>query len=954
VQQGLSGGYESTDLAQQPGDDHSTLLLPDMRTALDQLDSFGSGPLTTVPLTTAPVVADPVAVLASIEPSGVEPAPVTLPASFGSSSNGPTVPGHAPFGSTVTGSTVFGPSAPELPSGPLASRPRKVEHVTVEHVKSERVTIERVTVKHVTTEYVTAEYVTVEPRPDRQWPDRQWSDRQWPDQQWPDQQWPGSAPPGYVSANHPPANHGPVYQATVHHPAAPPTPAQAQSTPAPSAPAQHAPSQHAPSHDTRRQDGDGWDAPTQQAPTQQAPTQQAPGQQASGQQAPTQHTPTQHAPTHDEPGQYPSARPGATGRDADQQAGPRSHKAGRWPGRKSTNKGPIIPAPATSAPGSPAPAGAAEHAAYTSTDDVTADRTTTDGTTTDGTTTEGTTTGGTTTDDRTAGSPGADVALRGSTGSALAGGPLTGDAPPGYVTPDNAPPLAGAGGRIPTDRARNRAVDRHWSPARNRSGAARPAIRPFIRIPGRHAAMSRRQAWETRYVRALLACDLAVGIGAGAVAFGLRFGDEVTTYNRGYVLLSVFLPVVLLLVLAFSRAYERRFLFVGSEEYQRVLRGGVTLIAGAAVFSYALDLDLARSYVLAALPTAIVGSVMLRYALRKRLHGARARGRSLRRVIVVGHELAVVGITRQLKRERYHGLEVVGACLPPHHDGNVGLPVYGTFDDVADAVEAAAADTVLVLSCPELDGVVLRRLAWRLERDEVDLIVASALIDVAGARTTIRPVDGLPMLHVEHPRLHGGARLVKDAVDRVGALMLTLLLLPVLLGVAVSVRVTSRGPVLFRQVRVGRDGREFRIFKFRSMYLDAEARLAGLRHLNEHDGLLFKIRDDPRVTPVGRWLRRLSLDELPQLLNVMAGQMSLVGPRPPLPVEVAAYADDVRRRLAVKPGMTGLWQVSGRSDLSWEEAVRLDLRYVENWSLSLDLVILLRTMTAVVRSSGAY
>ncbi|HEX8346597.1 MAG TPA: sugar transferase [Actinoplanes sp.] len=547
---------------------------------------------------------------------------------------------------------------------------------------------------------------------------------------------------------------------------------------------------------------------------------------------------------------------------------------------------------------------------------------------------------------------------------------------------------------MPTDRARNRAQERHAAPDRNRSAAVRPAGRPFIRIPGRHAVLSRRQAWETRYVRNLLGCDLLAGVVAGVMAFELRFGDEVTTYNRGYMVLSLLLPVVLLLVLAFSRAYERRFLFVGTDEYQRVFRGGVGLIAGAAVISYALDLDLARSYVLAALPTAIGGSVVLRFLLRRRLHVARARGESLRRVIVVGHELSVIGITRQLRRERYHGLEVVGACLPPNHDGgrlsdctersegrerrprasnglsdctersegrerrprasNVGSPVYGTFDDVADAVEAAGADTVVVLSCPELDGVVLRRLAWRLERDEVDLIVASALIDVAGARTTIRPFDGLPMLHVEHPRLHGGARMVKDVVDRVGAVLLLLVLAPVLLGVALCVKLTSRGPVLFRQVRVGRDGREFRIFKFRSMYVDAEARLAELRHLNEHDGVLFKMRDDPRVTPVGRWLRRLSLDELPQLLNVVTGQMSLVGPRPPLPAEVAAYADDVRRRLAVKPGMTGLWQVSGRSDLPWDEAVRLDLRYVENWSLSLDLVILLRTITAVLRSSGAY
>ncbi|MGK5679302.1 exopolysaccharide biosynthesis polyprenyl glycosylphosphotransferase [Actinoplanes sp. URMC 104] len=522
---------------------------------------------------------------------------------------------------------------------------------------------------------------------------------------------------------------------------------------------------------------------------------------------------------------------------------------------------------------------------------------------------------------------------------------------------DNGAPLA-ARGKV--DPARNKAMDRHWSQRPSKSAAARPAARPFVRMRGRHAAMSRRQLWERRYVWSLVLCDLVAGTAAGAVTFGLRFGDVVTTYNLAYIVLSALLPVLLLAVLAVSRAYERRYLFVGTDEYQRVFRGGVGLIAGAAVVSYALDLDLARGYVLAALPTAIASSVVLRFALRKRLHRARARGESLRRVILVGHELSVIGMNRQLRRERYHGLEVVGACLPPGHDGvgvsdgPHGLAVYGTFDDVAGAVEQADADTVVVLSCPELDGAALRRLAWRLERDEVDLVVASALVDVAGARTTIRPFDGLPMLHVEHPRLHGGSRLVKEAFDRLGALALLLVFGPLLLAVALCVRCTSRGPVLFRQVRVGRDGRQFRIFKFRSMYVDAEARLAELRHLNEHDGVLFKIRDDPRVTPVGRYLRRFSLDELPQLLNVLLGQMSLVGPRPPLPSEVAAYADDVRRRLAVKPGMTGLWQVSGRSDLPWEEAVRLDLRYVENWTFSLDLVILLRTMTAVVRSSGAY
>jgi exopolysaccharide biosynthesis polyprenyl glycosylphosphotransferase len=313
-------------------------------------------------------------------------------------------------------------------------------------------------------------------------------------------------------------------------------------------------------------------------------------------------------------------------------------------------------------------------------------------------------------------------------------------------------------------------------------------------------------------------------------------------------------------------------------------------------------------------------------------------------------------------------MSVAGACVPvanlARHGGldrlgghlvipDVDLPVYGSFDDAAYAVEAAQADAVIVLSCPELDGVALRRLAWRLERVDVDLIVASALIDVAG-RTTIRPVDGLPMLHVDHARLRGSARAAKALVDRCGAALLLLVLAPLLAAVAVAIKRDSPGPVLYRQSRVGRDGAVFSIWKFRSMYVDADARLADLARLDEGAGVLFKIRDDPRVTRVGRYLRRFSLDELPQLVNVLVGQMSLVGPRPPLPAEVARYPADMLRRLVVKPGLTGLWQVSGRSDLPWEEAIRLDLRYVETWSLSLDLVILLRTVTAVVRTSGAY
>jgi exopolysaccharide biosynthesis polyprenyl glycosylphosphotransferase len=517
-----------------------------------------------------------------------------------------------------------------------------------------------------------------------------------------------------------------------------------------------------------------------------------------------------------------------------------------------------------------------------------------------------------------------------------------------YGLPDAPVSPAPAGMRAPSERPSPLRRDRRDAPTTVFRATTTPAF-------GRHARPGRvRSRWEISYVRSLIGADLLAGLAAGGVAFSARFGNDVTQYNRQYLLFSCALPLILLTALTFSRAYERRFLFVGTDEYQRVLRAGLATTAMMAIVSYALDVRLARGYVALALPLATAVSVGARFAIRKRLHQRRSRGQCLRRVIVVGHELAVVGLAMQLNRERYHGLEVVGCCLPPHHDGNVGMPVYGTFDDVAVAVEAARADTVIVLSCPELDGHLLRRLGWRLEREDIDLIVANALIDVAGARTTVRPVDGLPMLHVEHARLSGAARVFKSIFDRCAAAVGLILAAPVLLVIAALIKCDSSGPVMFRQTRVGRGGVAFQIVKFRTMHTDAERRLETLRHLNENDGVLFKMKDDPRITRVGRWLRRLSLDELPQLINVVRGDMSLVGPRPPLPEEVAAYPSDMRRRLAVRPGITGLWQVSGRSDLSWAEAVRLDLRYVENWSFSLDCVILLRTLSAVCRSSGAY
>jgi len=261
---------------------------------------------------------------------------------------------------------------------------------------------------------------------------------------------------------------------------------------------------------------------------------------------------------------------------------------------------------------------------------------------------------------------------------------------------------------------------------------------------------------------------------------------------------------------------------------------------------------------------------------------------------------------------------------------------------------------VAVLACPEMSGVRLRELAWELEKTGTDLCVAPALLDVAGPRTTIRPVAGLPLLHMDHPEFTGTKQVIKDAFDKIVGLSALALTAPVFLFVTLIIRLDDGGPAFFRQTRVGRDGRDFTVYKFRTMVMDAEKLKTELTASNDHDGVLFKMRKDPRITKVGSWLRRWSLDELPQLVNVVRGDMSLVGPRPALPDEAARYGDYVRRRLVVKPGLTGLWQINGRSDLSWEESVRLDLRYVENWSLVLDLQILWKTLSAVWRGSGAY
>jgi exopolysaccharide biosynthesis polyprenyl glycosylphosphotransferase len=387
-----------------------------------------------------------------------------------------------------------------------------------------------------------------------------------------------------------------------------------------------------------------------------------------------------------------------------------------------------------------------------------------------------------------------------------------------------------------------------------------------------------------------------------------------------------------------------------------VLNAAVSLIAGVAVLSFFAKLKLARGYMAVALPSVAVLDLPGRYLLRKRLHRLRTLGSCTRRVVAVGHAAAAADLVTTLRRESYHGLSVVAICLAgaARADELADVPVAGGLDSVTAAVGQFGADTVAVLACPEMDGRRLRELAWELEKTGTDLCVAPALLDVAGPRTTIRPVAGLPLLHVDHPELTGGKQVIKSVFDKMIAASALILLAPLFAAIALAIKFADRGPVFFRQTRVGKGGRAFTFYKFRSMVVDAEQRKPLLAAYNEGDGVLFKLRRDPRVTRPGSWLRRSSLDELPQLVNVLLGDMSLVGPRPALPEEAARYGDHMQRRLAVTPGITGLWQVSGRSDLPWEEAERLDIRYVENWSFALDLQILWKTGSAVVRGAGAY
>ncbi|MGY1779793.1 sugar transferase [Geodermatophilus sp. SYSU D01036] len=478
---------------------------------------------------------------------------------------------------------------------------------------------------------------------------------------------------------------------------------------------------------------------------------------------------------------------------------------------------------------------------------------------------------------------------------------------------------------------------------------------PGIRGEGTAA----RRAWRGRYVWRAVALDAACAVLAGALGYYLWFEVFGAGGPRPAVWEALLVPVGWLPAMLVARTYEERFLWIGVEEYRRVLGAAVALLAAVGTISWAMQLEVARGLVVLTLPLATLLTLVERVAHRHWLRRERQRGQFLQTTILVGSRVAVAALDEQLQRSPHQGYRVIGCCLPADErstaaDAFNGLPVLGGITDVADVVTRFEVDTVAVLPGPEVHGAALRRLGWQLEDTDAELLLAPAVTDVVGPRVSIRPVAGLPLLHMERPELTGVRRFTKELVDRSTAAVGLLVLAPLLLGIAVAVRLDSRGPVLFRQERVGRCGTTFTMLKFRSMVQDAPRLEAQLSSAGAGNEVLFKMKDDPRVTRVGRMLRRYSLDELPQLINVLRGDMSLVGPRPPLAKEVEKYGVDMHRRFLVKPGLTGLWQVSGRSDLSWDDSVRIDVRYVENWSLAFDLMILLKTVGAVLRGSGAY
>ncbi|MEU8534891.1 MULTISPECIES: sugar transferase [Streptomyces] len=486
-------------------------------------------------------------------------------------------------------------------------------------------------------------------------------------------------------------------------------------------------------------------------------------------------------------------------------------------------------------------------------------------------------------------------------------------------------------------------------------------VSPFPSADGRLAngAVGRTAVdWEQRYRRTVITTD-TVATAVVVAAIGNFFGArDAANWHEKWGILAFGTELLVLGALAVSRSWAPGVLGQGAEEFRRLGRSLFMATVVLALGGIALTSRNIKLWIFVAIPAIALVTMTARYVLRLWLHRQRKEGRCLRPVLAAGSADTVRDLITRTRRFPHLGWRVDAVCTTDGlaHGGEHldGVPVVGRLTDVAGHVQRDGYRVVAVTPDPHWTPDRLQRLAWNLEGGDTEMVVAPVLMEVAGPRLHIDAVLGIPLLRVSMPTFTGGRRAVKGVVDRAGAAVLLVLFAPLMVAVGLLVLADSRGGAFYRQRRVGKDGREFTILKFRTMVAGADRARAALADRNEGAGLLFKLRRDPRVTRVGAVLRRYSLDELPQLFNVLTGSMSLVGPRPPLPEESAAYGPDIRRRLLVKPGLTGLWQISGRSDLSWEEAVRLDLRYVEDWSLALDTVILWKTLRAVFYGQGAY
>jgi exopolysaccharide biosynthesis polyprenyl glycosylphosphotransferase len=482
-------------------------------------------------------------------------------------------------------------------------------------------------------------------------------------------------------------------------------------------------------------------------------------------------------------------------------------------------------------------------------------------------------------------------------------------------------------------------------------------------IPG-----SLRARWQQRYSNWLAASDVVVVAGVVGAAHILRFGNMTSgSLSAGYAsvaywAVSILIVLAWALVLAIYHTRAQQVIGAGPEEFRRVWTATLGMFGVIAVISTLFKLEIARGYLAIAFPLGLLALSANRHMARRYVAAQRRRGRFTTAVLAVGEPISATLLAESLTRCPADGYTVVGVCTPgaPERESIVvpGLgpvPLFPYEGDICHAIAASEADTVALTSAAELGPEGIRDLSWQLEKLGVDLVVSPGIVDVAGPRLTVRPVADLPLIHVDKPQYEGAKRFQKRAFDVCFSLLALLAASPIMIASAVAIKVTSRGPVFYCAERIGLDGAPFRMIKFRSMVVDADRRRAEVSHLNDSvGGVLFKIREDPRVTRVGRLLRRYSIDELPQFINVLRGDMSVVGPRPPLQSEVETYDHRVRRRLLVRPGITGLWQVSGRSDLSWEDSARLDLSYVENWSMLSDLAIATKTVSVICGTSGAY